>query len=119
MSENLLVALISGLCAILGACVGGFFALLAAKQNRRQLILDTCSRVLTTYVEYVTADPQVYPPSELISAIESARLVCRSETSTILYTLEQRVLSKTHDAAGLGQLIDQFRSAARKEVKKA
>ena len=120
MSENVLIAIISGSFAIVGACAGGFFAVRAsARQNLQQLLLEACSEVFSAYAKYVTAELMVYPPAEVISAIDTSRLLCGKETEEILSEFEANILQKKPSSEKLGSIVKRLRLAARKEVKNA
>lgn len=123
MSNEVLLTIVSGLIAAVSAAIGGFFAVKAsAKQNKKQLFLEAYSKVFSLYAEYLPKylkDKSQYPPYELISAIESTRLLCSSDSEKILSELEGVILSETPDLSRCGDLINSLRSSARKDVIKA
>lgn len=123
MSNEVLLTIVSGSIAAISAAIGGFFAVKAsAKQNKKQLFLDVYSKVFSLYAEYMPKylkDKSQYPPYELISAIESARLLCSSDSERILSELENIILKETPDLSRCGELINALRSSARKDVIKA
>lgn len=123
MSNEILLTIVSGSIAAISAAIGGFFAVKAsAKQNKKQLFLEVYSRVFSLYVEYVIKsadDKSLYPPYNLLSAIESARLLCGSDSEKILSDLESALLQKDIAASHCGELINALRLSARKDVIKA
>lgn len=123
MSNDVLLAIVSGLIAAVSAAIGGFFAVKAsAKQNKKQLFLEVYSNVFTRYIEYSVKsldNKNLLPPYELISAIEAARLLCSADSEKILSDLEDAVVKRNPSSTRCGELIKALRSSARKDVIKA
>ena len=116
--ESILTALISGLFAILGAVTGCIISSKSANSAARLAALSEAhSRVVVKYSEYFTTE-QSYPPSDLIGAIEVARMLSSKRTGKVLRSLEVAILQKNPDIETCGALLEEFRSAARKETRK-
>lgn len=123
MSNEILLTIVSGSIAAISAAIGGFFAVKASsKQNKKQLFLEVYSNVFSQYSDYMfkyLEDKDQYPPYDLISAIESARLLCSSDSEKILSDLESAVCMKKPNLSYCGKLINSLRLSARKDVIKA
>ena len=78
--------------------------------------------MFSLYVEYAVKsanDESLYSPYDLLSAIESARLLCGSDSEKILSDLASALLQKDILSSRCGELIKALRSSARKDVIKA
>lgn len=116
--ESISGALIGGLFAVIGAAVGGIISSKSSRSAaRRAMLSDAYSRVIAEYVKYVTTE-QSYPPTDLVAAIEIAWMLSSKRTGKILRNLESAVLQKDPNKEKCGVLLDEFRSAARKETGK-